>query len=1376
MATLNEMFVKLGLDAGQFSTGLNRASGDLGGFGGKIDTIVDKILSPAGIVAGLAAIGAVSFQTAKMFDASFDTIRIGTGATGEALVGLQDSFTTVFKNVPSDAATVATAIADLNTRLGLTGPELESMSTQMLNLARITKTEVGPVIASTTRVFGDWSIATGDQSGALDFLFKTSQATGIEVGRLSNIVVQFGAPLRQLGFDFEASAALMGKFEQEGVNIETVLSGMKIGLANMASAGIDGAAGMQAAIEAIKGAGSQAEANVLAIDIFGKRAGPDMAAAVREGRFELDELIGTLQASKETINDAAIATDDFGERWATTWHKVQAALLPVGNAILGFVEFAIAGLEKLVDWFTPVFEFLVGGLQKIFEWLGKVPGASKVFGDLGKDTEDLTKSLKDLSKNTTTVTKDQKDHIKDALDPLLKKTLKLTDEQKELNKEYKKYEDYLKDAKRETGLHQTAIFKLQLEVVKAREEVAIFGHGLMMVGKETVNYIAEAFNLSDALHDVKAAAFDVTKAMPEMSNEIQKAIGLSVSNVDKLGEAFKTLNVKTSTELNKTAADAQAAYEIIRKSGVATANEILQAELAALKARVEAQRVAGVEVTKEDERRLKKLEDILDEHVETQKGTWGDLAKEVSTIFDDLGKGLSKAFLGIFGIGVDNSALKKEERDLKDSLAERTKEWNDYQSNYTSTLETIRTEAAKELADGLADLKTNLDDKQAEYDSYVEDTVAKLAEIREANREGLAQELADLQAGLDERGKEYEEYEYGIQLQIEEAREKYRETLEDRQRELQEALSDELREYEDYVEDVNLRLSRLGEDYAESVDDETRDTNRGIEDKKKLYERDRRSIEKKIAKELKKGSKANQEQIDDWRETLEEKGEDLEEYIREANEDLEEFKSDQQRRMDREEADLKTSLARRSEDWAEFQDDKQREYDEAIKDASIALAKEEGSLKESLANRKGDYDAYVVDTKTKIAELPAAYALALAKEEKDLQASLIQKKADLDQYKTDITQKAEDLRIAIGAKLTAQETDLETSLANQKADYDQFVLDVEAKLDELHGENSVWAKIKKAGVEALESIADALGRILIKELLIDPLAKILKDGLFDLLGDAAGGFFKKIGDWLGGGTKTPTPTPDGGGGGGGDGGGGGGGGGIDYGSWFGAFYDIGKDLTAGTVQSYLKTTNILLMNLVRILEPGATWEKISQNIAGESHPIQETAANTFQIASWTQVNPVIGQQLSNIWDQLVEIKTWFKDTFSPKVDDIKTALNSIEAVTRATWMGAFPEEYGAMGGFPGPNKPAISLVNVEDYLNRIGGLIVNSVIPALDSLKNYAASMRDLIRDSVVPPLDTMAMAGGPTVNVYVTLDGKELTATVATEIVDTLRSGGQQL
>src|SRR5690606_3076636 len=150
-----------------------------------------------------AAVGTGLFKVGQTFDEAFDTIRVGTGATGDALDSLKDDFRAVVRDVPADFESASTAVADLNTRLGLTGAPLQDLAKQTLELTRITGGDRSWNVESVTRMFGDWGVEAGQMDESLDAVFRASQATGPSVDRLSQLMVKFGSPLRQLGFGFE---------------------------------------------------------------------------------------------------------------------------------------------------------------------------------------------------------------------------------------------------------------------------------------------------------------------------------------------------------------------------------------------------------------------------------------------------------------------------------------------------------------------------------------------------------------------------------------------------------------------------------------------------------------------------------------------------------------------------------------------------------------------------------------------------------------------------------------------------------------------------------------------------------------------------------------------------------------------------------------------------------------------------------------------------------------------------------------------------------------------------------------------------------------------------------------------------------------------
>jgi TP901 family phage tail tape measure protein len=337
MAT-KDLTVRILGDASNF----NQALAGIGNSASVTGAKLTKNLTPAA-----AAVGVAMAKIGSSWNDARDAIIVGTGASGKALDGLIASSKKVAGTVPNDFGDVGKAIADVNTRLGLTGPELETVSKKALDLSRITGTDLSNNIRSSARVVRDWGLDATEAGAVMDMMFRASQNTGIGFDTLGDKVVQFGAPMRQFGFSMEESIALLAGFEQQGVNTETVMAGLRQGLARIARAGEDPIETFRRVTEEIKNAGSAGEANTLALEVFGARAGPDMAAAIREGRFEIDELVASLGSSEGSIDDAAEATLRFSDRMAMVRNRIIAALGPFGE-IGGVIGGVVASLGPLL--------------------------------------------------------------------------------------------------------------------------------------------------------------------------------------------------------------------------------------------------------------------------------------------------------------------------------------------------------------------------------------------------------------------------------------------------------------------------------------------------------------------------------------------------------------------------------------------------------------------------------------------------------------------------------------------------------------------------------------------------------------------------------------------------------------------------------------------------------------------------------------------------------------------------------------------------------------------------------------------------------------------------------------------------------------------
>lgn len=341
------------------------------------------------VTAPILGVGSAALTTASNFIDATNTIRVGTGATGEALDKLVTSAKNVYTTVPNAIDEVSSTLADLNTRTGLTGEKLEGLTTTLINLSKITKEDLGSSIASSTRFFGDWGIAVEDYEKSLDKLFLVSQNTGITTSELMNKLVQFGVPLRQLGFSMEESATMLGKFEKEGVNTSVVLSSLRIALNGMAKDGVkDVNKALWETIDAIKNAGSEGEATAKAIELFGSKAGSDMAGAIREGRFEIQELVDTINNGGDTINSLAQETYTFTDKMTVIKNKLAVALEPLGTSLIDLIDKSMPQIEKIInavaDMVTKFSEMDEAGQKATLLKIAIIASAGPILTILGK--------------------------------------------------------------------------------------------------------------------------------------------------------------------------------------------------------------------------------------------------------------------------------------------------------------------------------------------------------------------------------------------------------------------------------------------------------------------------------------------------------------------------------------------------------------------------------------------------------------------------------------------------------------------------------------------------------------------------------------------------------------------------------------------------------------------------------------------------------------------------------------------------------------------------------------------------------------------------------------------------------------------------------
>lgn len=298
-------------------------------------------------IAGAAAL----LKLGDAHDGMLDTIRAGTGATGDELLKLDKIGLAVFSSIPTSMELTGTALTEISRLSGATGKDLENLTKVQLELARVTGTDLAGNVQSTQKAFNNWGVSVQDQTKYLDGLYRTTEQTGVPVATLADQLSQYGPILRQMGFSLEDSIALLGTMGKAGLDTGQLVTGLRTAFKKFGEQGLtDTNAALSNVFTQIKNAPDALKAGGIALDYFGSKAGPALADSIRAGRLEYSDLLEIVKNGDETILDAAASTNDWRENLQILTNRMSVKLLPIADKVFASLnDYGIPALEKISD-------------------------------------------------------------------------------------------------------------------------------------------------------------------------------------------------------------------------------------------------------------------------------------------------------------------------------------------------------------------------------------------------------------------------------------------------------------------------------------------------------------------------------------------------------------------------------------------------------------------------------------------------------------------------------------------------------------------------------------------------------------------------------------------------------------------------------------------------------------------------------------------------------------------------------------------------------------------------------------------------------------------------------------------------------------------
>lgn len=337
----------------------DKASGGFSVLKGALANLVADGIRKA--IDGIKEMGKAALESYIAYDEGADNVIKATGTMGKAGEELQASYKKVAKSVIGEFNDLGDTVGEVNTRFGFTGSELEKCSEKFTKFADLAGTDAKGAVQLVSRAMGDAGINSSEYATVLDQLTVAAQASGIGMDALTQNLAKYGAPMRALGLTTEESIAIFSGWEKAGVNTEIAFSGMKKAIGTWGKEGKDSREEFKKTLAEIAACPDIASATAKSIEVFGQKAGPDLADAIKGGRFEYSEMLKLIEGSAGSLETTYDATQDGIDKVKL---GMQGAKVEIADLVGGLINEYQPQISEFIGKFVQGVKDLVAKIKE----------------------------------------------------------------------------------------------------------------------------------------------------------------------------------------------------------------------------------------------------------------------------------------------------------------------------------------------------------------------------------------------------------------------------------------------------------------------------------------------------------------------------------------------------------------------------------------------------------------------------------------------------------------------------------------------------------------------------------------------------------------------------------------------------------------------------------------------------------------------------------------------------------------------------------------------------------------------------------------------------------------------------------------------------
>lgn len=317
-----------------------------------------------GVTVPLAAVGVASVAAWKEVDAGLDTIIEKTGASGESLKSMGDILNNVTATIPTDFATAGAAIGAVNTRFGVTGQELETLSGQFIKFAKINKQDVSSSVDKVSKVIAAFGLDAKDAGTILDALNTVGQQTGVDVGRLAQLMSANAASFREMGMSAEEAASFLGAADMAGLETSQMVIGLRTAMKKATTDGTTLDAVIAEFSETMASNASESDKLAAAYELFGSKAGASIYNAVKNGTLDLETFTSSLGDFEGSVSATFEGTLDPMDQFTTVLNQLKTVGADLVVSVGPSLASALSTAAEVVKGMAAAWNALPEGMQE----------------------------------------------------------------------------------------------------------------------------------------------------------------------------------------------------------------------------------------------------------------------------------------------------------------------------------------------------------------------------------------------------------------------------------------------------------------------------------------------------------------------------------------------------------------------------------------------------------------------------------------------------------------------------------------------------------------------------------------------------------------------------------------------------------------------------------------------------------------------------------------------------------------------------------------------------------------------------------------------------------------------------------------------------